>query len=545
MGRSVKDRDCVRSRMAHFFNVTLGMTLLCTSVSNAVDAPPDLFTPVELVGVGDHFSFPAARFSYFSSVAKLESADIDLDGDMDVVVLADGGTSSSEWTASPPGSYVCGAVSCPGGVPATLPQSVNVTVGIIGDPSGSTYSGSDLAWFENNGFGGFLPHFITPAGNPALICNAKNLAVSDLNGDNRPDIITFSNDNGVYPGSWALGAGTVRWFENKGGGNFEDHLVYSGVAPRAGTVGDLNQDGFRDILFFEYQAAQMYWYLNDGSENFIQAKVDAGLGGSILNLIATDFDGDGKTDILYFRNSGVNGMGLLKCLNPAALTYSNTIIDTTFTTVSASTGDFNNDGLPDIVAGGRTDTSPSSPLSVFLTNDGTFTSWTRVTLPNSNLMGSRFGETRAVDMNNDGWLDVVSVANHNKFSAGLGPTLDSQVAIWINRSRDDNASGRVDPGELSWDEAGLAENFRSDEGAYWAWGGLAISDFDGDGDRDIMKSGRHWPMVFFENNWNRARTIRITAETTKNGVKRKTTSYLSTRTSKLGGVSSGESHGSK
>jgi hypothetical protein len=128
----------------------------------------------------------------------------------------------------------------------------------------------------------------------------------DIDGDGLIDLLTEW-------GHYASPEGNSRIFRNTGNVNFADVTTAAGL-PLKGLsikgVGDLNQDGFLDLICLENKRLALY--LNDGKGKF--AKKEGALVGGEGRIgamswgvaVVTDFDNDGVPDIL------VNGRNFLK-----------------------------------------------------------------------------------------------------------------------------------------------------------------------------------------------------------------------------------------
>ena len=117
--------------------------------------------------------------------------------------------------------------------------------------------GYGLAWFEQTAGGGFVEHIIVSsdadAGNVPLH-EPHALAVADVDGDGDPDIVTGERFWGHVPAGMPDFAAPAHlyWFElvrNQGAVAFIPHVIddTSGVGTQV-TVGDVTGDGLPDVL---------------------------------------------------------------------------------------------------------------------------------------------------------------------------------------------------------------------------------------------------------------------------------------------------------
>jgi hypothetical protein len=125
--------------------------------------------------------------------------------------------------------------------------------------------GYGLSWFEQEG-GAFVEHNIvpsTPAETGVVMHEPHSLAMADINGDGRLDIVTGERHWAHPPdgGDFAAPA-RLYWFEAGGDGGtvtFTPHLVdeQSGVGTQV-IAGDVNDDGLVDIVLANKKGAFVF-----------------------------------------------------------------------------------------------------------------------------------------------------------------------------------------------------------------------------------------------------------------------------------------------
>ncbi len=190
-------------------------------------------------------------------------------------------------------------------------------------------SQTPLSWYENNA-SSFTKHYFGSNIRCRVVCIAN--------------ILNGNKDNIV------IGIGsTISWLSINSDTNFSEHIVTtSAVSIKAIKAADINGDGRVDIV--SSQGSTVVWYKNiDGQGNFGPAQTIAnntnGLVGPVLGRKAMDLadvDNDGDIDVL------VNGI-LRVFLNNGTGVFTDSIIDNT-NSHSISFGDINGDGLFDIVS---------------------------------------------------------------------------------------------------------------------------------------------------------------------------------------------------
>src|SRR5215831_6134300 len=239
------------------------------------------------------------------------------------------------------------------------------------------------------------------------------------------------------------------------------------------------------------------------------------LSGRQEQLISADLNGDGKPDLVFFRNAKAAVM-----LNKGDGSFADpVVIDSTITNMQQmQVADFNNDGIPDL-AGCGTDSGERPHLIIYL-NDGSahFTPSTNVNLA---CRGLQVGDT-----NGDGNQDVIVGALDILFGDGAGgfngelkqtinvdPTQHPEITgcfATAVRAADFFNNGRVSllvtgvcnnpPGQNTIDYGTLYAGWNDGTAGYtfyevdesnvtWNFTGNAI-DVDGDGLPDVLMTHR-------------------------------------------------------
>ena len=264
-----------------------------------------------------------------------------------------------------------------------------------------------------------LPRFRDVAG-------PLGLAVDDLSGGLVMDDFDLDGDLDIMASAWGP-YGQLRYFTNDGGGTFTQRTESAGLMGLTGGLnmihGDYNNDGLVDVLVLrgawrgEEGRIPNSLLRNNGDNTFTDVTVEAGMLGDHPTQTATwfDYDGDGWLDV-FIGNESVPGSG---ATDPCQLfrnngdgTFSDLARDSGVDIVdwvkAVTSGDFNNDGRPDLYVSSLTGDNR------LLRNDGPID-------PGSPARGHRFTDVAAAagvtgptksfpcwffDYDNDGWLDL-------------------------------------------------------------------------------------------------------------------------------------------
>ena len=223
----------------------------------------------------------------------------------------------------------------------------------------------------------------------------SSVAVADLNGDGIPDMVS-------------VGFQSVSVFLGNGDGTFQAASNIS-LSGRFVAIGDFNADGIPDLAVAS--ANSVFILLGNGDGSF-QSPMQFDTGNRPGFIAVGDFNGDSILD-LAVTNQGEpsNGQGssVSVLLGKGDGTFSaatNYAVGTGPTSVAI--GDFNNDGVADLVVANQGDRSgpdgtpvPDTRISILIGHgDGTFAAAQNLTVGN--------GPTAVVvsDFNGDGNADV-------------------------------------------------------------------------------------------------------------------------------------------
>jgi hypothetical protein len=343
-----------------------------------------------------------------------------------------------------------------------------------------------MSVFLGNGDGSFQGAISYLTGTDTF---ADAVAVADLTGTGVPDLVTANRDGN-----------DVSVLLGQGNGSFQTTNVYTLPAtPYAVATGDLTGNGILDLVTADYQVQAVSVLRGNGDGTF-QAPVSFPTGPFPNCVAVADLNGDGIPDLItanydYSSNGSVsvllgNGDGTFQ----APQTFA-----TDSSTVGVAVGDFNGDGIPDLVTVNR----QHSDVSVLRGNgDGTFQAPVRYPV------GLNPEDVVVADLQGDGVLGLIT-ANYNagtvsvlrgngdgtfqpavSYAVGAKPTsvvvgdFTGNGVLDLAVTNDYTGGGIY----LLWgngDGTFQSQATKLDTGGVWTYG-LAAADFNHDGVLDLV-----------------------------------------------------------
>ena len=340
------------------------------------------FITIAQSGFGDSVLISALPFQ----ITKVITADIDNDGDNDVVISGQNANSIA-WYKNLDGEGTFGSVQY---ITQALTFTQSLSIADLdgdGDLDVLATSSSDnkVVWYKNlDGEGAFSSEIIIATG----VLNPKQAIASDIDGligkdviialrdENR--IIWYRNLNGmgsfinqqnvsVEPtGVFTIDAididgdgdndiisnspnnYSLYWYKNNGLGIFETHFITNDTFGASLVTGkDIDGDGDNDLVIFEAGGDKISWFENlDGLGSFSIKKVIANIYRP-SDIFVSDIDNDGDLDILT-TFVGDGKIAWFKNLDGAG-TFSNRIIIDDYASSSIVGADIDGDGYKDVV----------------------------------------------------------------------------------------------------------------------------------------------------------------------------------------------------
>jgi hypothetical protein len=289
-----------------------------------------------------------------------------------------------------------------------------------------------------------------------------SVAVADVNGDGKPDLV-------VANGNEDNGDGSVGVLLGNGDGTFKPVVTYDSGAALADfvVIADVNGDGKPDLVVANAGRdngadGSVGVLLGNGDGTFRPAVTYDSGGQGPVSVAVADVNLDGKLDVLVangclgISNCASGTVGVLLGNGDGTFQPVVTYDDGGLLTAAVAAADVNGDGKPDMLVANR---DPNSPVGVRLGNgDGTFQS---EVFYGTGTNGVGASSIEAADVNLDGKLDILFV-NDTDFSGGVGVLLG-------------NGDGTFQP--VTTYASGGSER---------GGPGLAVADVNGDGKPDLL-----------------------------------------------------------
>lgn len=289
---------------------------------------------------------PRINFIAGAQPRAIASGDFDGDGKLDIVVANTNDNTVSVYRNTSTTGVISFAVKVDF---ATDVQPLDVAVADFdgdGKPDIAIADGSllpsNVSILRNTGTGTIA---FAPRTDIAILLAVSNLAVGDLNGDNKPDI-----------GALSIAGNLMIVLTNNstpGTISFPTITNYAtGTAPGGLMIGDIDGDNKHDIAYANFFDQSLFVYRNTSSGSTITLGTPQNISLPGADRVAlADADGDGRPEIIV-QTFSPSGFSVLKNnSNPGAITLGSAIAYQATCSDGVLIGDWNNDGKCDVALG--------------------------------------------------------------------------------------------------------------------------------------------------------------------------------------------------
>lgn len=406
-------------------------------------------------------------FSYsITRPAMAKSADIDCDGDIDVVAVGGG----INWFENIDGT---GSFSNKNAISdnSSVKSMHLADFDNDGDTDVLSVTNNSFELLKNTNCSGIFESFVTiTPNNPS---GTVPVFPVDFDGDGDMDVVSYYR-------SYSPNVRRLIWYENTdGNGNFSTEQIISEDTSSIDNtsiiyIDDIDGDNNQDIILGSHNLDKIVWLKNLTNGSFSAATTITNTTDGVVAIYASDIDNDGDKDIIaasqvdnevnWYENQ--DGLGSFSAANN---------VTTNATEVKAIyIADVNNDNNKDILVASSVNNSGSTPADnnkiAWFSNangDGTFGSEQIIS---TKAIGANF--VTVADIDGDNNQDVISSSR------------DDDKVAWYNNVNGDGTFGR---------ETIISRRIQYPNNVYHG-------DFDGDGDIDILATSQHdAKLAWFEN----------------------------------------------
>ena len=217
----------------------------------------------------------------------IEIADIDNDGDMDIVASSYIFVDGIKWFENINYESFVEHLVNTGSYNSIFVSDIDDD----GNDDIIVASHGGLSWWRNNGIGTFTGFSIFGTG----LGYVQDAYAIDMDGDDDVDIVAACNNG-------------VAWFANNGSETFTTNILNTDDGALYSLhVSDLNGDSNLDIITVDYGNNSVNWYESSGgsSPTFIKESLNSDEVSNPSSIVTVDIDGDWDIDVITACNNGL------------------------------------------------------------------------------------------------------------------------------------------------------------------------------------------------------------------------------------------------
>ncbi|GJM36014.1 MAG: hypothetical protein DHS20C18_50150 [Saprospiraceae bacterium] len=187
---------------------------------------------------------------------------------------------------------------------------------------------------------------------------AFDIELSEIDGDGDIDAFVTARD-----------ANDLVWLRNDGfpANWIADTIDANTNQPLGIIAGDIDLDNDNDVALCSFGDGKVFWYQNDGFGHFTKMIIDANLPGC-LELEMHDLDNDNDMDFVVISEE--EGLAVSLQINNGNNTFTRQVISAGKRPTDIEIGDWNDDGLVDVIVSFYSNTISSGTDVLFLQNNG-------------------------------------------------------------------------------------------------------------------------------------------------------------------------------
>lgn len=339
---------------------------------------------------------------------------------------------------------------------------------------------------------------VAPNGAPYDPVYYNSRAYYDFDKDGDIDVMAASYN---YPDNVGL---DVEYYKNNGGTFVKDQSVFGANIPkyvqgRKAIIGDFDKNGWMDVVIagtgvdkdpFPGETAQII-FNNNGHFTSQTLPLPAGFYHSVC---AGDIDNDGDIDLFFTNNFTINKFLINN--GSGSFTYDESIFPSSLSNKTYFTSelyDINNDGYLDLVSTGHEEANWTDSVVLWGDASGKYSENRKTVLPTVQYNGVVV-DVDFMDFNSDGKTDIIL----NRTGDGKG-SLAFYQGYYIQFLKND--------GSNFTDVSSTAMPNNKDTNAKWInW--LRVWDVDKDGDLDITSDEKWYNLEWKNNNGSFAKKYR-------------------------------------